>query len=184
MSTDAFDASRGDAVDRWLGEIRVSEAARSRARVGALRAHAAEDATIVGVLADLAERAVPVLMTTIHGRRHRVEVLAVGPDAGVFSVGPDEWLVTRLACIASLRLVGGDPVHGEGAMTTTSSFGRILARAADPGDRLRLALGGEIVTGQVVSLSAEVALLRLESGALTYVSLGAVEEALVRPATD
>ena len=184
MATDAFDAPRGDAIDRLLGELRVAEAARSRARVGALKAHAAEDATVIGVLADLAERGVPVMMTTIHGRRHRVEVLAVGPDAAVFAVGADEWLVTRLASIASLRLVSGDPVHGEGSMTTTSSFGRILARAADPGDCLRLALTGEIVTGAVVSLSAEVALLRLDSGALTYVSLGAVEEALVHPAID
>jgi hypothetical protein len=66
-------------------------------------------------------------------------------------------------------------------MSTTSSFGRILARSAEPGDRLRLALGGEVVAGAVVSISTEVALLRLESGALTYVCLSAVEEALVQP---
>jgi hypothetical protein len=180
MTTDGFDQPRGDAVDRWLSEIRVVEAARSRARVGALKAHAAEDATMVGVLADLAERGAPVMLSTVHGRRHRVEVLVVGPDAAVFALGTGESLVMRVTAIASLRLVGGDPVHGEGSITTTSRFGRILARAADPGDRLRLAVGGETVTGAVVALSAEVALLALESGALTYVSLDAVEEALVR----
>ena len=109
-----------------------------------------------------------------------MEVRAVGPDAAGFASGPDEWLVIRLACIASVRLVAGDPVDGEGSMTTTASFGRILARAAEPGDRLRIAVAGEVVIGEVVAISAEVATLRLDSTDLTYVNLGAVEEALVR----
>ncbi|HEY6531596.1 MAG TPA: hypothetical protein VIY72_04795 [Acidimicrobiales bacterium] len=173
------DPSPSDALDRWLGDVRSDQAARSRARVGALRAHAAEDATLVGVLADLAERRATAVVTTTQGRRHRVEVWAVGPDAVVFCAGHDEWLVVRLTCVASVRLVGGDPVHGEGSMTMTASFGRILARAAEPGDRLRLVLGGEVVAGEVVSISAEVAVLRLDSTDLSYVALGAVEEAVV-----
>jgi hypothetical protein len=181
MGPDADDGTTGnEGIDRWLGEARTEEAARSRARFGALRASAAEDATVIGVLADLAERRAPVLVTTTHGRRHRVEVRAVGPDAAGFAAGPDEWLVVRLACIASVRLVAGDPVDGEGSMTTTASFGRILARAAGPGDRLRIALAGEVVVGEVVAISAEVASLRLDSTDVTYVNLAAVEEALVR----
>jgi hypothetical protein len=112
MAPPAADPPSGDALERWLAEVRTDQAARSRARLGALRAHAAEDATVIGVLADLGERRSPVLVTTTHGRRHRVEVRAVGPDAVVLAAGRDEWLVTRLACIAAVRLVGGDPVHG------------------------------------------------------------------------
>ena len=119
-----------------------------------------------------------VLVTTTHGRRHRGEVLIVGPDAVVLRVAEREWLVTRLATVASVRMVGGDAVNGESApSTTTSRFSRILGAAADPGEWLRLSVGGEVLAGTVVSISADVAILRLENGDLTYVNLEAVEEA-------
>jgi hypothetical protein len=165
------------ALDRWLSELRTEEAARSRAAVGAMKAQAAEDATVVGVLADLLEREAQVVVTTAAGRRHRGEVLIVGPDALVLRVGVREWLVTRIAAVASVRLVGGDPVNGEGSATTTSSFGRILGAAAQPGEWIRISVGGEAFGGTVVSMSAQVGVLRLDNGDLTYVNLDAVEEA-------
>jgi hypothetical protein len=164
------------ALETWLSELRSDDAARSRAAVGAMKAHAADDATIVGVLADLLERDAQVLLTTTSGRRHRGQVLIVGPDALVLRVAQREWLVTRLAAVASVRMVGGDPVNGEGAVTTTSRFGRILGAAAQPGEWLRIAVGGEAFGGTVVGISAEVAVLRLDNGDLTYVNLDAVEE--------
>jgi len=173
---DTTDAS----LERWLSELRADEAARSRGRVDALKARAAEDATVVGVLADLLERDAQVLITTTTGRRHRGQVLVVGPDALVLRVGAHEWLVTRIAAVASVRMVGGDPVHGEGSATTTSRFGRILAAAAHPGEWLRVAVGGETFGGTVVTVSAEVAVLRLDNGDLTYVNLDCVEEVSLR----
>jgi hypothetical protein len=173
----AGDPQEGDpALERWLSELRTEEAARSRARVGALRAHAAEDATVVGVLADLHERGVQVLVTTTGGRRHRGEVLLVGPDAVVLRVGSQEWLITPLTSVASVRMVGGDPVHGEGSVTTTSRLGRIVAAAAPPGEWMRVSVGGEAFGGTVVAVSAEVAVMRLDNGDVTYVNLAAVEE--------
>lgn len=163
-------------LERWLSELRTEQAAHSRARVGALRARAAEDATVVGVLADLRERGAQVLVTTTTGRRHRGEVLIVGPDALVLSVGSQEWLITPLASVASVRMVGGDPVHGEGAGTTTSPFGRILGAAARPGEWMRVAVGGEVLGGTVVAISSEVAVMRLDNGDVTYVNLAAIEE--------
>lgn len=167
------------ALERWLSELRTDEAARSRAAVGAMKAQAAEDATVVGVLADLVEREAQVLVTTTTGRRHRGEVLLVGPDALVLRVGVREWLVTRIAAVASVRMVGGDPVNGEGSATTTSSFGRILGAAAPPGEWVRISVGGEAFGGTVVTMSAQVGVLRLDNGDLTYVNLDAVEEASI-----
>ena len=176
--TGADGGGAGDpALDLWLSELRSDEAARARARVGSLTAHAAEDATIVGVLGDLLERAATVVLTTTHGRRHRGQVLVVGPDAVVLRVARDEWLVTRLATVASVRMVGGDAVTGEAGPSTTSRFARILSAAAHPGEWLRLSVGGEVLAGTVVSFSGEVAVLRLENGDLSYVNLDAVEEA-------
>jgi len=164
------------ALVQWLSELRTDDAARSRGRVGALKAQAAEDATVVGVLADLQERDAQVLLTTTTGRRHRGQVLVVGPDAVVLRVARHEWLITRLASVASVRMVGGDPVHGEGPASALSRFGRILAAAAEPGEWLRISVGGEAFGGEVVAISAEVAVLRLDNGDLTYVNLDAVEE--------
>jgi hypothetical protein len=164
------------ALERWLSELRSEQAARSRARVGALKAHAAEDATVVGVLADLLERGAQILVTTTTGRRHRGEVLIVGPDALVLRVGAQESLVTPISSVASVRMVGGDPVHGEGSVSTTSRFGRILAAAAQPGEWMRVAVGGEAFGGTVVGISSEVAVMRLDNGDVTYVNLAAVEE--------
>jgi len=165
------------ALDRWLSELRTDEAARARSRVASLRAHAAEDATVVGVLADLHERGATVVVSTTHGRRHRGEVLVVGPDAVVLRVAEGEWLVARLATVASVRSVGGDVVTGESPPTTTSRFSRLLGAAAEPGEWLRVLVGGEVLAGTVVSFSADVAVLHLENGDLSYVNLEAVEEA-------
>jgi hypothetical protein len=164
------------ALERWVAELRTEDAARSRARVGAMRALAAEEATLSGVLVDLLERDAPVLLTLTNGRRHRGQVLVVGPDAVVLRVDRREWLVTRLAAVASVRPVGGDPVHGEGMPTTPAGFGRILAAAARPGEWMRVSVGGEAVGGDVVAVSEEVAVLRLDNGDVTYVNLAAVDE--------
>ena len=165
------------ALVQWLSELRTDDAARSRGRVGALKAQAAEDATVVGVLADLQERDAQVLLTTTTGRRHRGQVLVVGPDAVVLRVaaprvaghparlgglGPDWWVAT--------------PFTGRARPPPPSRFGRILAAAAEPGEWLRISVGGEAFGGEVVAISAEVAVLRLDNGDLTYVNLDAVEE--------
>lgn len=164
------------ALERWLAELRTDSAARSRARVASLRVHAAEEATVTGVLTDLLERAATVVVTLTSGRRHRGRVLVVGPDAVVLTVGAREWLLTRLGAVASVRVVGGDPVHGEGVPTTAASFGRILAAAAHPGEWLRASVGGEAVGGEVVAVSEQVAVVRLDNGDLSYLNLEAVEE--------
>ena len=166
-----------EALDAWIAELRTDAAARSRSAVGAMKAVAADDATVVGVLSDLRERGAQVLLTTTAGRRHRGEVLIVGPDALVLRVGVSEWLVTRIASVASVRMVGGDPVSGEGTPSSPASFGRLLGAAAQPGEWIRISTGGEAFGGTVVAVSAEVAVMRLDNGDLTYVNLDAVEEA-------
>ena len=50
------DAGLLDELERWAADARVQEAALQRARERWLRHQATEDASIVGVLTDLAER--------------------------------------------------------------------------------------------------------------------------------
>jgi hypothetical protein len=69
-----------DELARWLAEARVDEAAAARARERWLRQQAGEEATLVGVLLDLAERGSTVVVESAGGRRHRATVTAVAED--------------------------------------------------------------------------------------------------------
>ena len=79
------DLTSGDplgALHHWIADGRIDEAARARARQHWLERQAAEDATMLGVLIDLAERGRPVTATTVAGRRVTCPVRAVGADVG------------------------------------------------------------------------------------------------------
>src|SRR3546814_9710109 len=67
-------------LDRWVAEARVDQAAQGRARERWLRTIAEEEATFAGVLADLAERASGVALSTTAGRRHRGSIGGLGAD--------------------------------------------------------------------------------------------------------
>jgi hypothetical protein len=96
---EAFDTR----IDRWVAEGRVDEAARRRARERWLRHQAEEDATVAGVLADVAERGAPVTVHARGGRRHRGEVRALGRDfVAIRSATAD--VVVALAAVTSVRI--------------------------------------------------------------------------------
>nr|MBA3268429.1 hypothetical protein [Acidimicrobiia bacterium] len=57
-----------DDVERWAAEARARDAADARLRERGLRRQAEDEAVFVGLLVDLAERGVGVLVTTSGGR--------------------------------------------------------------------------------------------------------------------
>jgi hypothetical protein len=68
------------ALGRLTDETRGDEAARARSREHWLRRQADEEASLGGVLVDLAERGDRVVLSTVTGRRHRGWLVAVGDD--------------------------------------------------------------------------------------------------------
>ena len=69
-----------DEVERWAAEARARDAADSRVRERWLRRQAEDEAAFAGLLVDLAERGVAVIVTTSGGRHHVGRVEAVGTD--------------------------------------------------------------------------------------------------------
>jgi hypothetical protein len=66
-------------LDRWVAEARVDEAALQRSRERWLREVAEQEATLGGVLIDLAERCAGVTIA-VDGRRHHGVIVAIGVD--------------------------------------------------------------------------------------------------------
>jgi hypothetical protein len=73
-------AKGGDELAHWLAEARVDEAAAARARERWLRQQAGEEATLVGVLLDLAEQGSSVVVESAGARRQRAVITAVAED--------------------------------------------------------------------------------------------------------
>jgi len=169
------------AVARWLAEVRVDEAARSRAATADLRVRRAEDATLMGVLTELAERGELVGLVMRSGRQHRGHVRLVGPDAVVLALETRQWLVARLEAIAATRTVQGPAVAGEADPSTPSRFVRLTAALAEPGDWVLLASGTATFGGALQQVGADVMVLRLDNGDAAYVGLAATDEISLRP---
>ncbi|MCU0310264.1 MAG: hypothetical protein MUE36_04890 [Acidimicrobiales bacterium] len=168
-------------LDRWLAEVRVDDAARSRAEVAEQRSRAAEEATLPGVLTDLAGRGEPVGLMMRSGVQHRGWVRLVGPDAAVLRLETRQWLAVRLAAISALRTVSSSPVPGEADPSTSSRFERLVLAAAQPGDWVVVTSGSTTFGGSLVSASAGVAVVRLDNSDIAYVNLGATDEVTTRP---
>ena len=95
------------ALERWVAELRAGDAAADRRRVDWLARQAADEATIVGVLADLAERDRPVLLEMSTGRRIKGQITLVSDAVCALhsSLGAD--VVVAVDAICSVRPLPG-----------------------------------------------------------------------------
>jgi hypothetical protein len=170
-----------DATSRWLAEVRVEEAARTRLAVAEIQARRAEESTLAGALVELAERGEVIGLTMRSGRQHRGHVRLVGPDALVMALETRQWLVARLGAVASLRSVQAPPVPGEAEPSTSSRFVRLAAALVEPGDWVLVASGTATLGGSLVSVGTDVISLRLDNGDQAYVALDSADEVSMRP---
>lgn len=172
------------ALSRWLAEAQVDEAARSRAETAEQRERETEDATLAGVLMDLAGRGESVGLMMRSGRQHRGSIRLVGPDAVVLHLETRQWLAARLSAIAALRTITSQPVPGATDPSTTSRFVRLALAVAQPGDWVLVASGTSTLGGALQSAGGDVAVLRLDNGDTAYVGLATADEVTTRPSTN
>jgi hypothetical protein len=167
------------ALERWLAELRAHDAAVGRGRVGSLERQAAEAATLLGVVIDLAERARPVMIDLVTGRRHRGEITLVGRDiCAIRGAEGVNTLVATWAITAVRPLPGETPITGDRDVSSRATFATAVASSCEPGTRVALwCLGGEALTGEVESVGHDVIALRLDAGRTwAYVALASVAE--------
>ncbi|MEM9202600.1 MAG: hypothetical protein AAGC53_13120 [Actinomycetota bacterium] len=166
----------------WIAEGQVDEAARARARQRWLERQAAEEASLVGVLLDLAERNRPVNVTTTGGHRVSGPIVAVGADFGVLR---DQRLGDAIVPTVSIALVrptpGDDLPVGDRAVNMVLAFGDALMELAPDRPECIVAVGSEQLRGDVRSVSPDVVVLALDGDRrdLVHISVGAIDHVTV-----
>jgi hypothetical protein len=167
-------------IDRWAADARVDEAARRRARERWLRHQAEEEGSLAGVLADVAERGVPVAVHVRGGRQHWGEVRAVGADFVALRSGATD-VIIAIAAVTSMRTRPGEAsTLGDRSITSSLRLVDVLAGlAAEKAAVLLVMAGGdEAVAGVLGSVGRDVVGVRVaDAPAVTaYVPIGAIVE--------
>lgn len=150
-------------LDRWVADARVDLAAEQRTRERWLQDVAAQEATTLGVLLDLAERQTSVALSTVGGRRHRGAVGSVGADFVALRVasGPD--VLVALRAVASVRTMPAeDPVPGDRAVVVHLALAEVLSELAADRERVVVQAGAEQLAGELRSVGADVVVLRID----------------------
>ena len=173
-------------LERWAGDARVDEAARRRSRERWLTQSAEEGGTLLGVLADLAERGVAVALRTSGGRRHGGVVRAIGADFVALDTAASGEVAVALAAISSVRTrPGHTPPAGDRAVRSDLRLADVLAGLAAERERALVVSrdGSDTVAGTVRAVGRDVVVVRVDGDGLSvataYVPLAAVGEVVI-----
>jgi hypothetical protein len=170
-------------IDRWAADARVDEAARRRARERWLRHQAEEEGSLAGVLADVAERGVPVAVHVRGGRQHRGEVRAVGADFVALRSGATD-VIIAITAVTSVRTRPGEAsTLGDRSITSSLRLVDVLAGLAAERAAVLLVMAGgdDAVAGVLGSVGRDVVGVRVaDAPAVTaYVPIGAIVEVVL-----
>ena len=147
-----------DPFDELADESRAADAVRRRTQERWLRQQAAEEATLVGVLVDLAERGDVVSLRSASGRTHRGAVSYVGGDHVV--VGDATWV--RLAAVVAVRFEGDVGSGDRAAVRGTRLVESLAELAPDRPTAVVVTFDGTAMRGELVGAGADVVTLVLD----------------------
>jgi len=145
---------------RLVADERAATAAQRRARERNLRAAALTDATLAGVLLDLAERGERVTIRTAFGRSITGHITLVAQD-GLVLEGPLGTSYLRFDGIATVRCrdarLPAEP-SGDRCPPRAASLAALLAELALERPRVAVAVAGEgsVVNGELRAVGADV----------------------------
>lgn len=178
-----FGEDLGVRIDRWAADARIDEAARARARERWLRHQAEAEGNLRGVLADIAERAMPVAVHVRGGLQHGGEIRAVGSDfMALRSAGVD--VIIAIAAVTSVRTGAGEAsTIGDRSITTSLRLVDVLAGLAAERAAARLVMAGgeDTVAGELLSVGRDVVGVRVADAAsgIAYLPIRAIIEVLL-----
>ena len=169
---------------RWTADTRAGDAARSRTRERWLRRQAEEDARFAGVLVDLSEADAAVAVRTTAGRTLHGRITAVARDFCVLRHAGGTATLLAFTAVATVRPEPGYPAAeaaSERSAPLDTCLADALGRMAGGRPRVRLVVegAGEALTGELRSVGADVATMRLDGGghaSTVYVQLPSVRE--------
>ena len=170
------------ALHSWIAAGQVDEAARARARQRWLERQAAEEASLAGVLIDLAERNRPVNVTTQAGHRLSGPIVAVGADFGVLRDHRLGDAIVPTATIALVRPAPGDDLPvGDRTVNMVLAFGDALMELAPERPECIVSVGAEQLRGDLRSVSPDVIVLALDGDRrdLVHAAVAAIDHVIV-----
>lgn len=180
-----------DDLDAWAAEARARDAAESRRRERWLRTQAEEGAEFASVLARMVERAAPVTLTTVAGRRLSGQPTSLGEDFVALTLPGGRTTLVALAALAWVAAApsGGtatgrrpEPGLGDGAdrdvAAAPAALIDVLAQAVAVRPRVSVQTDGAAVTGELRAVGVDVLALETasEPPSLVYVRLRSVYE--------
>ncbi|MET0726917.1 MAG: hypothetical protein ABWZ76_01325 [Acidimicrobiales bacterium] len=175
-ATDGF-AQR---LERWVADARIDDAALERSREHWLGEVAAQEATLTGLLAELAERGTSVSLQTAAGRRQHGAVQVIGTDfVALRSPSGIEVLVAGRS-IGIVRTARTPDARGDLPITADLRLAGVLSELAADRERVLIVThdGADSASGRLQSVGHDVVVMRTdaEPSALVYVALGAIAE--------
>jgi len=174
---------------RLISLVRADDARGSRLRERTLRAAASAEATMVGVLLDLAEGRQQLTIRMTSGRLARGSVELVALDAVALRTGAGHLTLLRLDAIVWVRRVPGQPGEpatepaGARPAARQATFAALAAGFAADRPQVSLAVAGEssLLTGELRSVGVDVLTVRLDGAppVTAYISAPQVSELTV-----
>jgi hypothetical protein len=163
---------------RWVAEGRVDAAARERSRQRWLERQAGEEASVAGVLLDLAEQARPVMVRTAAGRTARGPIIALGADFAIVREVPRGDVVIPLGAIATVRSPpgAGAPV-GDRPLELAVMLAEALVELSADRPLVLIAAAGEEIRGELSSAGTDVVTVTTASTHrdVVHVAVGAID---------
>jgi hypothetical protein len=165
-------------LSAWAAAARADDAATARSRQRWLRQAAEEDATFAGVLLDLAERRMPVVVTGRAGRRHRCTVAGVGADFVLVRVDGADALLAFTGIAAVRPESAGPAAAGDRAVDIDVTLAEALAVVAEDRPRVLVVTMADGFAGELRAVGRDVATLRLDGTdrATVYVPIASIAE--------
>ena len=167
-------------LDLWLAELRAGDEARLRRRQFWLERVRAEEATLVGLLADLAEAGRDVALETLSGRRHTGSIRAVGVDFCAISEN-QRWTFISLRSLAVIRSTERSTIVASGDRAAGLDLTLLEALADQLEARPRVVVwldSGQRVQGDLAGVGRDLVSVKVdgEPPRLTHVSVAAISE--------
>lgn len=171
-------------LERWVAEARVDEAAAQRSRERWLREVAEQEATLAGVLADLAERHTAVAVRTSAGRQHHGTIQVIGADFVALRLASGAEVLLAVRGLGAVRTAPDvEAALGDRALATALRLADVLAELAAERERVVLVTtsGDDAIAGELRSVGQDVVVLRTdaERAGTAYVPLAAIGEVAI-----
>lgn len=171
-------------LERWAADALVDEAARRRTRERWLRLQAEEEASVLGALVDLAERAGPVVLD-VGEQRLRGRIVGVGADFLALRSDRGQHVLVRTNAIEVVRAEPGRRrVVGDRAVLVEVSLAAVVGPlAADRPEVLIRTRSGQAVRGELRSAGTDVVRVRTDGDppAPVWVPLVAIDVVVLAP---